>query len=119
MYLSIRLGLARQFGKRAAVLPLIMDDVLVNFDEGRARAMAMELLRFASDNQVLLFTCHTPTRDLFVELEPGTQVIDLPVQESVLGVPSGCEDDLALDDRLARADKEAQAVWLREKLPRV
>ena len=98
LYLSIRLGLARQFGRRASVLPLVMDDVLVNFDEARAREMAVELLHFSRENQILLFTCHTPTRDLFTELQPQTQVITLTPQESSLSSDLNPDDDFALED---------------------
>jgi uncharacterized protein YhaN len=40
LYLCVRLGLAAEFGRRSASLPIIMDDVLVNFDPERARALA-------------------------------------------------------------------------------
>lgn len=77
LYLCVRLGLAREFGRRAETLPLVMDDVLVNFDAGRARTMARELLEFSRENQVLLFTCHTFTRDLFASLDPGVRIDQL------------------------------------------
>ena len=81
LYLCMRLGLAREFGERAVALPLVMDDVLVNFDEARARRMAAELLEFAEDNQVLLFTCHEFVRSLLLDLDPNLRVIDLPVHD--------------------------------------
>ena len=37
--------------------------------ERRARAMAAELLDFSGTHQVLLFTCHAFTRDVFAEAE--------------------------------------------------
>ena len=37
LFLSLRLGLAAHFARRGAALPLILDDVLVNFDMERAR----------------------------------------------------------------------------------
>ena len=40
LYLCLRLGLAAEFARRTAALPLIMDDVLVNFDDERAKATA-------------------------------------------------------------------------------
>lgn len=64
LYLCIRLGLAAEYARRAAVLPLVMDDVLVNFDPERARAVAEVLCGFADDRQVLLFTCHPETAEL-------------------------------------------------------
>jgi uncharacterized protein YhaN len=90
LYLSMRLGLAREFGERAVPLPLVMDDVLVNFDESRARHMARELMAFATDHQVLLFTCHSFVRSMLLDLDPDVRVIDMPVydvagQDSRLG----------------------------------
>lgn len=81
LYLSMRLGLAREFAQRSVPLPLVMDDVLVNFDEDRARRMALELMEFARTQQVLLFTCHTSVRSMLLELAPDMCVIDLPVQD--------------------------------------
>jgi len=81
LYLSMRLGLAREFAQRAVPLPLVMDDVLVNFDEARAKRMAMELMEFAKAQQVLLFTCHTFVRSMLLDLDPGICVIDLPVHD--------------------------------------
>jgi uncharacterized protein YhaN len=58
-------------------LPLIMDDVLVNFDPERARAVAQELARFSTQHQVLIFTCHPETAQLFAEVAPETRVIQM------------------------------------------
>lgn len=81
LYLCIRLGLAEEFGRRVQPLPVVMDDVLVNFDPKRARQMAAELLAFGDRHQVLLFTCHSFTRDLIREIQPSVTVIELPVRE--------------------------------------
>ncbi len=67
LYLCLRLGLAAEFARRTASLPLIMDDVLVNFDPQRASAVASELERFAQEHQVLIFTCHPETAKLFAK----------------------------------------------------
>jgi uncharacterized protein YhaN len=85
LYLSMRLGLAREFADRVVPLPLVMDDVLVNFDEMRARRMATELMQFAERQQVLLFTCHAFVRSMLLDLDPTICVIDLPVND----VPGG------------------------------
>lgn len=49
------------------VLPLMMDDILVNFDRDRASRTANALARFADDpkRQILFFTCHEHIADLF------------------------------------------------------
>ena len=66
VYLSLRLALASAYGRRGAGLPLILDDVFVNFDAERARAAAETVHEFAAaGHQVLVFTCHDHIRDCF------------------------------------------------------
>jgi uncharacterized protein YhaN len=77
LYLCLRLALASEFSRRAESLPLIMDDVLVNFDPERARAVAQELTRFSQNRQILIFTCHPTTAALLVEVAPGTRIIEM------------------------------------------
>ena len=78
LYLCIRLGLASEFARRSTSLPIVMDDVLVNFDPERARAVAAELVRVSSGRQILVFTCHPETARLFAEADPQTNVVLLP-----------------------------------------
>ena len=80
LYLCLRLGLASEFARRSVALPLIMDDVLVNFDPQRARGVAQELARFSRRHQVLIFTCHPETAQLFAEVAPETRVIPMERQ---------------------------------------
>ncbi|MBK9167005.1 MAG: AAA family ATPase [Bryobacterales bacterium] len=61
LFLCLRLGLAAEFARRNASLPLVMDDVLVNFDPERAVAMAACLREFSASHQTLFFTCHPET----------------------------------------------------------
>jgi uncharacterized protein YhaN len=75
LYLCLRLGLAEEFSRRAEPIPLVMDDVLVNFDPARRRATGRLLLEFAQRHQILLFTCHPEIEDLFLVEEPGTCVV--------------------------------------------
>ena len=84
LYICIRLGLAAEFARRSTSLPIVMDDILVNFDPARARALAEVLVGFAERHQVLLFTCHPATRDLMTAVGPKTRVVDLPVSESAV-----------------------------------
>ena len=58
VYLAIRLGLAREFGRHSEPLPVILDDVLVKFDPSRRANAARVILDFAREQQVLLFSCH-------------------------------------------------------------
>ncbi|HET9014435.1 MAG TPA: AAA family ATPase [Thermomicrobiaceae bacterium] len=87
LYLCIRLGLATEFARRGGVLPLVMDDVLVNFDPERASAVARALAGFAEHQQVLLFTCHPETAELLRDAAPGCGVYRLARQAEPSAAP--------------------------------
>ena len=72
LYVCIRLGLIAEFSRRVRRLPVAMDDVLVNFDDARALAMAGVLDEFSKRNacQVLVFTCSSRTKELFAKAAP-------------------------------------------------
>jgi uncharacterized protein YhaN len=54
----LRLAYVQHYATTAEPLPVVLDDVLVNFDDERATATLRALAAFASTTQVLLFTCH-------------------------------------------------------------
>jgi len=72
LLIALRLGFINEYEKQKEPLPLIMDEILVNFDPERARQTAALLSEFSRNRQVLLFTCHPGTRDLFKSLKIGT-----------------------------------------------
>jgi uncharacterized protein YhaN len=70
LFLSLRLALAASYARRGASLPLVLDDVLVNFDADRAKAAAALLRDFAgAGHQLLIFTCHEHILRLFTALK--------------------------------------------------
>jgi len=77
LYLCLRIGLAETFAERSEALPLILDDVLVNFDPTRAAAVAEVLAETADRHQVLFFTCHPHLRDLVQDVASQAQVVEL------------------------------------------
>ena len=77
LYLSLRFGFVREFAARAMPLPVIMDDILVNFDPERAAAACKALLELSADQQVLLFTCHPTTVELMRSAGPDCSVVEL------------------------------------------
>lgn len=79
LFLALRFGLIASFGRTTAHLPVIVDDVLVNFDPRRAHAAAAAFAGLSSSNQVLLFTCHDTTVDHIRNVMPDAQIIDLQV----------------------------------------
>jgi uncharacterized protein YhaN len=77
LFVSLRLALVSSFARRGAVMPIILDDVLVNFDAARAKATAAVLRDFAAaGHQLFVFTCHEHIVKLFKSLR--VQVTRLP-----------------------------------------
>jgi uncharacterized protein YhaN len=64
LYLALRFGLIEEFARHAEPLPVVMDDILVNFDPDRAERAAEALHALAERHQVLFFTCHPRTAAL-------------------------------------------------------
>ena len=65
LFLALRFGLIREIGERSERLPIIVDEVLVNFDPQRALRAADGFIQVAQSNQVLVFTCHPWVVELF------------------------------------------------------
>ena len=76
LYLALRFGLIREFGEHAEPLPVVVDEALVNFDPQRARLAAEAFAKLSETNQVLVFTCHPSTAEMFAEATGG-QVVDI------------------------------------------
>ena len=76
LYLALRFGLVREFGEHAERLPVVVDEALVNFDPERARRAAEAFAALAETNQVLVFTCHPATAEMFAEAA-GAQVLEV------------------------------------------
>ncbi len=82
LYLALRLGFVEDFSRERDPLPLVMDDIFVNFDGQRA-SRALEVLgEMACRHQVLVFTCHAETVERARRACPQVQVIDLHEEAS-------------------------------------
>lgn len=69
LFLSVRMAVVAMFARRGIQLPMILDDVLVNYDEKRAAVAAKVLCEFAADgHQCLVFTCHEHILSIFKKL---------------------------------------------------
>ena len=76
VYLSLRLALVAAYARRGATIPMILDDVLVNFDGQRAQAAAEVLYDFSRNgHQILMFTCHEHMRDMFYSLGADVRIL--------------------------------------------
>ncbi|MEJ5328705.1 MAG: AAA family ATPase [Desulfobaccales bacterium] len=79
VYLAVRLGMAREFGRHSEPLPLILDDVLVKFDPRRRQGAARVILECAREQQVLFFSNHPEMVQIFRDAaqEPAFQGVPL------------------------------------------
>ncbi|MCH2182763.1 MAG: AAA family ATPase [Mariniblastus sp.] len=76
VYLSLRLALVGAYARRGKVLPMVLDDVLVNFDARRAQAAAELLCEFSRQGyQLLIFTCHQHIAAMFHELQANVKTL--------------------------------------------
>jgi uncharacterized protein YhaN len=75
LYLAFRLALLEEFGESKAALPVLLDDVWVNFDSPRAEASIDAFRELSRKHQVIAFSCHGWVRDAF--RNAGAHVISL------------------------------------------
>jgi uncharacterized protein YhaN len=76
LFVSLRLALVSAYARRGIHLPMILDDVFVNFDAGRTRTACAVLKDFAKQgHQLLVFTCHEHVWRMFQELKVDTRRI--------------------------------------------
>ncbi|MDZ4848858.1 MAG: AAA family ATPase [Pirellulaceae bacterium] len=77
VFIALRLSLAAAYARRGVTLPLVLDDVLVNFDIARAHSAARVLRDFSAlGHQSIMFTCHEHIMRMFYDI--GVQVRILP-----------------------------------------
>ena len=57
VYLALRLALAKVFSYQVDALPIILDDILVRFDENRQKGALELLAELGQQQQIWLFTC--------------------------------------------------------------
>ena len=123
LYLAIRLAYLKQYSQRAEPLPLVMDDVLVNFDEDRAKQTLRVLSDFSQSHQILFLTCHRRMVELVqsirpeltpIELKPGSVegVDSLQVATTIESPPSKPKRSSRKPTR--RSDEPEQPVLFRE-----
>jgi uncharacterized protein YhaN len=67
LYLAMRLGLIEQYEEKTEKLPLVFDDILVNFDKTRLDSALAAIFEFARKRQVILLTCHQNIHSLLLK----------------------------------------------------
>ena len=89
LYLAIRLAVIQRLSRAGLEMPLLLDDVFVNFDAPRTEA-AIDLLQEVAEGgqQVLFFTCHQHCVDMIQQVIPTATHISLPPQAATASSPS-------------------------------
>ena len=77
LYLAMRLALVREYSRHVASLPVVLDDIFVNFDPERTRRSVGAMGELARTHQVLVFTCHPHLVRTIEEIVPGTKIYPL------------------------------------------
>lgn len=77
LFLALRLAGIKNHLADHEPIPLIVDDVLINFDDQRTKATLSCLAEFARKTQVLVFTHHRHVVDLAQAVDSTAVVLEL------------------------------------------
>ncbi len=77
LYLALRFGFIREFSQRSESLPVVFDDIFVNFDPERFQAAGEAVKELVKTNQVFYFTCHPESAAVLSKIIPEAKVIDI------------------------------------------
>ena len=77
LYLAMRLALVREYANHVDPLPVVFDDIFVNFDPARSRTSFKAIAELCSTHQVLLFTCHPHLVRHVEEIVPAAKLFPL------------------------------------------
>jgi uncharacterized protein YhaN len=95
LFVSLRLALVAAYGRRGIHLPMILDDVFVNFDAGRTRTACAVLRDFAKQgHQLLVFTCHEHVWRMFQEIKVDCRRIPNRHGDTIEEVPEEPKSEL-------------------------
>ncbi|WP_019911790.1 AAA family ATPase [Paenibacillus sp. HW567] len=74
LYLALRLALAETMARQAK-LPLLFDDLFVNFDERRLHAALALLGELSASRQIVMMTCHRHVAEAAAAIIPAALVV--------------------------------------------
>lgn len=76
LYLAMRFALAEELSPKAT-LPLILDDILVNYDRRRLGLAVQALHRLSSSHQIVMTTCHPHLAKAFRDEAADVRIVEL------------------------------------------
>lgn len=77
LYLALRIALLLTADNVGCAVPILADDILVNFDAKRRAGAARALVELAQTRQVILFTCHEEVVETLREADPALNEVEL------------------------------------------
>lgn len=77
LYLALRIALLECAPEVGTAVPVLADDILVNFDDDRRAGAARALAELAQSRQVIVFTCHKEVVSTFNEQAQNVHVLDI------------------------------------------
>lgn len=77
LYLALRIALLMTADNVGRAIPILADDILVNFDSERRAGAARALAELARMRQVLLFTCHEEVVKALRAVDPALNKLEL------------------------------------------
>ena len=77
LYLCLRMALLMTAQNVGRGLPVLCDDILVNFDDERRAQATRALAELAARRQVILFTCHKDVAALVRSVDPTSNLLEL------------------------------------------
>lgn len=77
LYLSLRIALLLAADNVGRAIPILADDILVNFDSHRRLGAARALSELSRERQVIVFTCHEEVVSVLRQVDDAARVIEL------------------------------------------
>ncbi|MEA5021013.1 MAG: AAA family ATPase [Gordonibacter sp.] len=77
LYLALRIALLMTADNVGRAIPILADDILVNFDARRRMGAVRALAELARTRQVILFTCHEEIVESMRSADPALNVVEL------------------------------------------
>jgi uncharacterized protein YhaN len=77
LYLCMRLALVREYANHVEPLPVVFDDIFVNFDPERTRSSIKAVRDLCSTHQVFFFTCHPHLVEIIREVVTAVRTFQL------------------------------------------
>jgi uncharacterized protein YhaN len=95
LFLAMRFALIEEYAKNAEPMPVVLDDILVNFDPERAKAACKVIINLSNRFQIIFLTCHPETEAMFKSVAPTGK------KDAVTAISVVQLDSSAAGDRLA------------------